>query len=177
MSVIFRCLLALVIAVALALPAQAGRRAKREIWPTPENPPDLVRVIKSQRVLEVWRGEEKLRTFKIALGGNPLGHKQQEGDGRTPEGRYTLNFRKSDSVAYKAIHISYPSQEDRKRAREAGVKPGGSIMIHGQWNGYGWLGWLLQDFDWTNGCIGLSNGDMDELWDMLAWNTPIEIVP
>ena len=151
--------------------------ASRPVWPTPADPPDLVRVIKSQRILEVWRDGERLRVYRISLGGNPIGHTQEEGDGRTPEGRSRLDFRMEDSVAHRAIHISYPDAGDRARAREAGRKPGGAIMIHGQWNGFGGLGWLMQNFDWTNGCIGLANEDMDELWDLLAWNTPIEILP
>jgi murein L,D-transpeptidase YafK len=161
----------------LALVVAGAPPAIGSSWPTPENPPEKVRVIKSQRILEVWRDGAVIRSFRVSLGANPLGHKQQEGDGRTPEGTYFLNWRKRDSVAYRSIHVSYPNEEDLQRAREAGVKAGGSIMIHGQWNGYGMVGWVLQNFDWTNGCIGLDNADMDELWDMLAWNTPIEIVP
>lgn len=174
---IIRILLAVLVFAILAAGAVAAAPRADKVWPTPDNPADFVRVIKSQRLLEVWRDGERIRVYKISLGGNPVGHKQQEGDGRTPEGNYRLSYRKIDSVAYKSIHVSYPSAEDRKRARAAGVKPGGSIMIHGQWNGYGWAGWLLQSFDWTNGCIGMSNPDMDDLWNLLAWNTPIEILP
>lgn len=145
-------------------------------WPTPDNPPDKVRVVKSLRTLEVWKDGAVIRSYRISLGPNPLGHKLAEGDGRTPEGTYILDWRKEDSVAYRAIHISYPNAQDREQARLNGRDPGGSIMIHGQWNGYGWAHFLLQNFDWTNGCIGLSNGDIDELWETLAWNTPIEIV-
>lgn len=146
-------------------------------WPTPENPVDILRVVKSKRLLEAWRDGIKVRTYRISLGSNPFGHKLFEGDGRTPEGSYTLDYRKADSVAYKAMHISYPSQTDRQRARQAGLKPGGAIMLHGQWNGFGWFDWLLQNYDWTNGCIGLSNKDIDELWEIVAWNTTIEILP
>lgn len=138
---------------------------------------DFLRVVKSKRILEAWRNDIKIRTYRVSLGGNPFGHKQKEGDGRTPEGTYTLDYRKTDSVAYKAMHVSYPNEEDRKRARELGVKPGGSIMIHGQWDGFGPFAWLLQNYDWTNGCIGLSNEDLDDLWDIVAWNTRIEILP
>jgi murein L,D-transpeptidase YafK len=167
-----RVLAVIVLSLLMICPAAAGGG-----WPTPENPFDFLRVHKSQRILEAWRDGIKVRTYRISLGGNPLGHKQQEGDGRTPEGEYILDFRKHDSVAYKAMHISYPNAEDRARARAAGVKPGGAIMIHGQWNGFGWLGFLMQGFDWTNGCIGLANDDMDELWHTVAWGTRIEILP
>lgn len=166
--------LAILLVTCLALPAMAR---PREVWPTPSDPPDQLRVVKSARVLELWRKGERIATYRISLGPDPVGPKQREGDGRTPEGRYTLDYRKADSVAYKAFHISYPDRQDRERARAAGVKPGGAIMIHGQWNGFGWFGWLMKSYDWTDGCIGLSNQDMDELWGRLAWNTPIEIVP
>jgi murein L,D-transpeptidase YafK len=149
----------------------------RETWPTPEHPVDFLRVVKSKRILEAWRDDRIVRAFRISLGGNPVGHKQQEGDERTPEGWYTLDYRKSDSVAYKAFHISYPDAEDRARARAAGVRPGGSIMVHGQWDGFGWLGFVIQNYDWTDGCIGLLNSDMDALWQIVGWNTPIQIVP
>jgi murein L,D-transpeptidase YafK len=149
----------------------------RETWPTPENPVDFLRVDKSERVLEAWRDDRIVRRFKISLGARPQGHKQQEGDERTPEGWYTLDYRKSDSVAYKAFHISYPDAEDRARAKAAGVRPGGSIMVHGQWDGFGWLGFVIQNYDWTDGCIGLLNEDIDALWNIVGWNTPIHIVP
>lgn len=155
----------------------AGTAAHASTWPTPENAPHLVRVLKTQRVLELVRDGAVVKRYRIALGRDPVGHKQREGDSRTPEGTYTLNWRKADSVAYKSIHISYPSPQDRARARAQGVKPGGSIMIHGQWNGWGWLDWLTMNFDWTNGCIALTNADMDDLWTRVAWNTPIEILP
>lgn len=149
----------------------------RDIWVTPPDPVTLVRVIKSQRILELWRGDERIRTYVISLGRNPVGPKSREGDSRTPEGKYFLDFRKSDSVAYKAFHISYPTPAQRAAARAAGESAGGSIMIHGQWDGYGWLGWLMQNYDWTNGCIGLANRDIDEMWDLIGWNTPVEILP
>lgn len=167
-------LAALVFAALFAMPDNA---IARKAWPTPEQPVDYIRVLKSKRILEAWRGGIRIRAYPIALGQDPVGPKQREGDGRTPEGSYQLTWRKDDSVAYKAFHINYPSRDDRERARQAGVKPGGSIMIHGQWNGFGWAGWLLQNFDWTNGCIGLSNKDMDDLWQIVGWGTPIEILP
>jgi murein L,D-transpeptidase YafK len=148
-----------------------------EIWPTPKVPVTLVKVYKSERIMEFWINEIKLRTYRISLGGDPLGHKQREGDGKTHEGRYILDFRKADSVAYKSIHVSYPSATDTAIAKARGVKPGGAIMIHGSWNGYGWAGPIMRYFDWTNGCIGVINSDMDDIWNLLAWKTPIEILP
>lgn len=138
---------------------------------------DRVRVLKGERKLQILAGDKVLHEFGIALGGRPLGHKQQEGDQRTPEGRYTLDYRKADSAYYKALHISYPEARDVERSKAAGVSPGGLIMIHGQRNGFGWLAPLTQRFDWTDGCIGLRNEDMDVVWQTVANGTPIELRP
>lgn len=138
---------------------------------------DLVRVLKSERKLELVSGGKVLKEFKIALGSNPGGHKQQEGDGRTPEGIYTLDYKKSDSAYYKAIHVSYPNEVDTSSAKARGVSPGGQIMIHGQKNGLGWLSFISQRMDWTQGCVALSNDDMDMVWKLVDVGTKIEIRP
>ncbi|MCF6364513.1 MAG: L,D-transpeptidase family protein, partial [Gammaproteobacteria bacterium] len=96
---------------------------------------------------------------------------------RTPEGKYILDYKKSDSSFYKAIHISYPNETDKRRARMNGVSPGGQIMIHGQKNGQGSLSWLAQKFNWTDGCIAVTNAEMDEIWELVKAGTPIEIFP
>lgn len=138
---------------------------------------DLVRVDKSERRLHLIGGGKVLHSYGIALGGDPVGQKHREGDERTPEGRYILDWRNPDSVAYKSIHISYPNAAQMEAAKAAGVDPGGMIMIHGQPNGYGWWGWLLQLVDWTDGCIGVTDSDMDEIWTRVPDGTPIEIEP
>ncbi len=138
---------------------------------------DLVRVAKSVRVLEPLSAGAVVRRYPIVLGGDSIGHKRREGDGRTPEGRYVLDWRNPKSGYYRSIHISYPDAADRAAAAGAGVDPGGMIMIHGQPNGYGWWSWLLQRFDWTNGCIAVTDEDMAEIWAMVRNGTPIEIVP
>ena len=97
---------------------------------------------------------------RIALGANPVGHKQQQGDERTPEGRYVLDWRNPNSCCMRSLHISYPNAADKAAARQLGVDPGGMIMIHGQPNGFGWWSWLMQLFDWTNGCIAVTDEDM-----------------
>ncbi|RAZ92813.1 hypothetical protein DPM33_02775 [Mesorhizobium hawassense] len=137
---------------------------------------DLVRVEKARRQLDLLGGGQILRSYDIALGGDPVGQKHREGDERTPEGRYVLDWRNPDSVAHKSIHISYPNADDLASARSRGVDPGGFIMIHGQPNGFGWLGGLLQMVDWTDGCIAVTDSDMDEIWTMVADGTPIEII-
>ena len=138
---------------------------------------DLVIVDKSKSRLHLVRDGETFATYRVSFGSNPVGHKQEEGDGRTPEGSYVLDYKKHDSDFYRAIHVSYPNAEDRARAAERGVDPGGAIMIHGQRNGLGWAGWITQLFDWTDGCIALSDKDMDEVWEAVDSGTPIEIRP
>ena len=137
----------------------------------------VVRVLKSERKLQLWAGPQLLHEFPVALGSSPLGHKQQEGDGKTPEGRYVLDYRKADSAFYKALHVSYPNAQDLAAARARGVNPGGLIMIHGQKNGLGWLAFLSQRFDWTQGCIALRNEQMDILWRLTPLGTPVDIRP
>ena len=136
---------------------------------------DSVLVDKSDEKLFLLSGDKVVAEFSVAFGGDPKGHKQKEGDEKTPEGHYILDYKKSDSSFYKAIHISYPNEEDKKAAAALGVDPGGLIMIHGQRNGLGWLAWITQAFNWTDGCIAVKNSDMDEIWDAVPKNTPIEI--
>ncbi len=138
---------------------------------------DFVLVIKSKHRLYLQKGNDILKDYHVVFGANPEGHKQKQGEERTPEGRYILDYKKADSAFHKAIHISYPNQKDKQRAKEAGVNPGGFIMIHGQKNGYGRLAFLVQRFNWTDGCIALSNSDMDEVWEAVDPGTPIEIKP
>jgi murein L,D-transpeptidase YafK len=142
-----------------------------------EQTADLVLVEKSKSRLYLMREGEAFASFRVAFGSNPKGHKQEQGDGRTPEGRYILDYKNAGSAFYKSIHISYPNAKDRQEARKRGVDPGGDIMIHGQKNGYGRLSILVQRFNWTNGCIALSDRDMDAVWDAVKPGTPIEIKP
>lgn len=138
---------------------------------------DLVRVEKSGRRMQLLSGEAVVKEYKIALGARPVGHKRWEGDERTPEGRYVLDWRNPKSMAYKSIHISYPNMQDMAAAKSVGVSPGGAIMIHGAANGYGWWGWVLQLIDWTDGCIAVTNQEMDEIWTLVQDGTPIVINP
>ena len=138
---------------------------------------DSVLVVKSESKLYLIKDSKEFKKYHVSFGANPRGHKLQEGDKRTPEGKYILDYKKTDSAFYKSIHISYPNELDRKKAQEKGVNPGGAIMIHGQKNGLGWLYFISRYFNWTNGCIALSNKDMDEVWDAVDVGTPIEIKP
>jgi murein L,D-transpeptidase YafK len=138
---------------------------------------DLVVVSKSESRLYLERAGKRFASFKVAFGGDPKGHKQQEGDERTPEGRYVLDSKNPNSAFHKSIHISYPNAADRAAAKSRGVSPGGDVMIHGQKNGWGWLAPIAQLFDWTDGCVALKNSEMEEVWNAVDVGTPIEIHP
>ena len=138
---------------------------------------DRVIVEKSESRLYLMHDGKAFASFKVAFGANPDGHKQQQGDQRTPEGQYLLDYKNANSMYYKSIHISCPNEKDRQRARSQGVDPGGDIMIHGQKNGYEGLSFLVQLFNWTDGCIALKNKDMDVVWDAVRPGTPIDIRP
>lgn len=138
---------------------------------------DLVVVKKSQSSMEVMRDGKVIKRYRIAMGDNPKGHKAKEGDQRTPQGRYVLDYKKSDSAFYRSIHISYPNDEDLLRAKALGIKPGGMIMIHGQNPKSSMSPEEAQQYNWTNGCIAITNKEMDELWLAIDEGTPIEIWP
>lgn len=138
---------------------------------------DRVLVRKSARTLELYRDNALLKRYSISLGLQPVGAKQREGDRRTPEGRYRIDFRKADSGYHRALHISYPSREDRARASREGFAPGGAVMIHGMRNGFGWIGRAHRWFDWTHGCVAMTNAELDELWRAVPDGTPIRLVP
>ena len=136
---------------------------------------DLVKVDKSENKMYLYNGDTIVKEYNVAFGENPKGHKQQEGDEKTPEGIYTLDYIKEDSSFYRAMHISYPNAKDKEHAKKLGVSPGGFIMVHGQKNGFGWLAYLTQRFNWTNGCIALTNSEMDEFLSLVKVGTKIQI--
>ncbi len=138
---------------------------------------DAVVVNKSQRTLQLLRKGQVLRSYKVALGLRPEGHKQYEGDFRTPEGRYQLTRRNPNSEFFLSIQVSYPNDQDAARARRQGLRPGGAIMIHGQPNTPRKPRDYYSNVDWTEGCIAVSNSDMVEIWLMTPPDTPIEIQP
>jgi len=138
---------------------------------------DEVVVYKTDRRLELRRDDQVLKAFDIALGLEPAGHKLQEGDSRTPEGRYRLIERNTESDFFLSILISYPNASDRSRASAAGVPPGGQIMIHGQPNRPKHNEDFYRLTDWTDGCIAVSNSDMVDIWLMTGVDTPITILP
>jgi len=138
---------------------------------------DLVYIEKKARRLTLFRGGKPIRTYRVALGFEPVGKKTTDGDGKTPEGRYVIDRRKQNSRFHRALHISYPNADDRRQAAERGVSPGGDIMIHGLMNGMRWIGTAHRARDWTLGCIALTNEEIEEIWRMSPDGTPVEIVP
>ncbi|MEQ8244280.1 MAG: L,D-transpeptidase family protein [Fulvivirga sp.] len=144
-------------------------------WPEDSLPEDIIAaklvVHKSQRILELWSKNEIIKTYKISLGQNPVGHKEQEGDSKTPEGVYYINDKNPNSQFYLNLGISYPNANDKKNA----ANPGGDIKVHGLRNGIGFIGKLHRLLDWTDGCIAVTNAEIEELYRTVEIGTPIEI--
>jgi murein L,D-transpeptidase YafK len=145
--------------------------------PTPQQKATRVLVLKKEHKMELFSGETIIKTYTVALGRGGLAPKQRQGDLLTPEGLYQIDRRNKNSRFYRALHVSYPNGVDRERARKLGVDPGGDIMIHGITNGLGWLGSVHRMIDWTNGCIAVTDTEIDEIWLLVPDGTPVEIRP
>jgi len=131
---------------------------------------------KERRLMLIARGEV-IRTYRIALGGDPVGPKERQGDNKTPEGTYVIDSRNKDSRYHLSLHISYPNERDKKRARELGVSPGGNIMIHGLKNGFSRVGDAHAEVDWTKGCIAVTDEEIEEIARVVPNGTVVEIRP
>lgn len=138
---------------------------------------DRVILKKSERMLILMKGKTVLKSYKVALGKNPVGPKKQEGDNKTPEGSYIIDRHDSKSSFHLSLHISYPSEADREQAIRSGVRPGGDIMIHGIKNGMGWIGPLHRLVDWTQGCIAVTNREIEEIYALVLDGTSIDLQP
>ena len=138
---------------------------------------DRVLVFKKGRTLELLNGGKVIKTYKVALGGDPVGPKTRQGDHKTPEGHYILDSRNAHSQFHKSIHISYPNAHDRAAARRLRVSAGGDVFVHGLPNGYGRVGAAHRLKDWTDGCIAVTDEEIEEIWKVVADGTPIEIRP
>ena len=138
---------------------------------------DRVEVVKSERVLRLLDGETVLKEYRVALGFEPVGDKKCQGDGKTPEGAYVLNYRNPGSRFHKSIHISYPNDADRAQAEALGCPPGGDVMIHGLGPEFAHLGRRHVESDWTLGCIAVTDSEIEEIWRALPDGTPITIRP
>jgi murein L,D-transpeptidase YafK len=162
----------LVVVLLLAFYGQGAARS------TPRAPrADAILIVKHERKLYVLHDNYPLRSYRIALGLSPTGAKERRWDFRTPEGSYIIDFRLEHSHYFKALHISYPGPADLKRASALHLPAGGDIFIHGEPNRPTKPASYYKTRDWTNGCIALSDEDLQELWDLTAGQTPVEIVP
>ncbi|MGI8997269.1 MAG: L,D-transpeptidase family protein [Pyrinomonadaceae bacterium] len=137
----------------------------------------VLRAVDAREGLPTRRLKISPELFKGYLGGQPIGHKFQEGDSKTPEGKYVVDRRNPHSRFHLALHLSYPNEADVARAKRAGVSPGGDIMIHGIRNGFGWIGRLHRVTDWTEGCIAVTDSEIEEIWRAVPDKTEITIEP
>lgn len=140
-------------------------------------PADRILIEKKDRRLTLFSKGNVIKTYKIALGENPDGPKVMKGDNKTPEGTYVIDSRNEDSRYHLSLHISYPNEEDKKRAKKLGVSPGGDIMIHGVMNGYSWIGDAHTASDWTKGCIAVTDEEIEEIDKLTPNGTVVEIRP
>ena len=152
--------------------------AHLNLHPLPSNTTaDRVLVEKAARRLTLLRTGTPLKTYRVALGRAPVGPKEQEGDQRTPEGIYLIDFHKEESDFHRALHVSYPAQRDIDQAGARGVPAGCDIIIHGIRNGLGWIGAFHRRTDWTAGCIAVTDVEIEEIWRAVPDGTAIEIRP
>lgn len=142
-----------------------------------EQKADRIVVHKESRTMELLHAGQVLKTYKIALGGEPVGPKTRQGDHRTPEGVYAIDSRNAQSKFHRSLHISYPNAADREHARKLGISPGGDVFIHGLPNGYGFVGAAHRARDWTDGCIAVTDQEIEEIWKLVDNGTPVDIRP
>lgn len=172
---------AFLIAIALTVACMLVIAAIYKNLPTPQHSlpegvvADRVLVDKSDHTLTIFKNDLLLKTYNISLGRGGLEPKQQEGDKKTPDGIYVIDWRNEKSSFYRSLHISYPDKKDIERAQRQNVSAGSHIMIHGLRNGFGFFGRFHLLTDWTQGCVAVTNAEMDELWKAIPDGTPIEI--
>ena len=159
----------LLCAVALAAPADTSG--------TMNVPVDRIVVEKSKRRMTLLRQHQEVGIYRVALGRDPVGPKVMQGDNRTPEGLYFVDYKLRNSSYYRALHLTYPNLDDLTRADSLGVSPGNHIMIHGMSKRQLWMGDVQYLFDWTNGCIAVTNSEIEEIWNLVPPWTPVEIKP
>jgi murein L,D-transpeptidase YafK len=171
MPPVARLLVLLLLAV---LSLQSGHDANA---PTSPPKPDHILILKSARTLSLMNGAQSIKSYKVALGSEPVGAKDRQGDHKTPEGLYSVDRKLDHSQFHRALHLSYPSPADREHAKKLGVSPGGDIEIHGLPDKYAWLGSQHRHVDWTDGCIALTNAEIDEIFPLIPVGTLVEIRP
>jgi len=161
--------------LAILSPLSTAPQAQQQPIPIPKA--DRVLVLKQEHILRLLRDGRMVKEYKVALGGSPVGAKAQRGDHKTPEGIYVLDFRNSKSEFYRSLHISYPTPAQRAAARKRGVSPGGDVFVHGLPSGYRAVGAAHRLHDWTDGCIAVTDDEMDEIWRAVPDGIRIEIRP
>jgi tetratricopeptide (TPR) repeat protein len=152
-------------------------KLQKELFAFQKGPADKIMIEKKERRLTLFSKGRVLKTYKIALGGDPQGQKERQGDNKTPEGTYVIDSRNRDSRYHLSLHISYPNEKDKKRAKQLGVPPGGDIMIHGLKNGFSWVGDRHTETDWTKGCIAVTDEEIVEIAKLAPNSTIVEIRP
>jgi tetratricopeptide (TPR) repeat protein len=152
-------------------------KLQKELFAFPKGPAEKILIEKNERRLTLFSKGKVLKTYKIALGGNPDGPKERKGDNKTPEGTYVVDSRNRGSRYHLSLHISYPNKKDKKRAKQLGVSPGGDIMIHGLKNGFSWVGDRHREVDWTKGCIAVTDEEIVEIAKLAPNGTIVEIRP
>lgn len=159
-------LFAVLLVAALASSSEATPREQKA---------DRIVIVKSERTMTLLSGGRVLKTYKVALGGDPVGPKVKVGDKKTPEGEYVIDSKNPKSRFHLALHVSYPNAADRARARKLGVSPGGDVEIHGLESKYAWVGSLHRQVNWTAGCIAVTNPEIEEIYKLVPVGTPVEI--
>jgi murein L,D-transpeptidase YafK len=135
---------------------------------------DFILVEKAKRMMTLYAKGKPVKSYVVALGGAPVGHKTTQGDNRTPEGRYRIDFKNNRSQFHLSLRVSYPNAADRAQATRRGVSPGGDIFIHGQPGG---TRTSKIASDWTLGCIAVSNAEIEEIWKLVKVGTVVELKP
>lgn len=162
----------------LLLHSAGGALAMQGHVPLPEGlRVDTILIEKAAHLLSLYGDGQKIKSYRIALGRKPQGPKVSEGDMRTPEGRYRIDFRNGESRFHRALHISYPNAHDRRQARALGVSPGSDIMIHGLGEQFAWLGRYHHLVDWTEGCIAVTDEEIEEIWRLVPDGAGVVILP
>lgn len=149
-------------------------------WPQGKTPDtaklaNLIVIVKSTRTMTVYSGHTVLKTYRVALSRDPIGPKVRAGDHKVPEGDYVVDGKNAHSRFHLALHLSYPNATDRERARRLGVNPGGNIEIHGLPDNFAWIGRSQRLIDWTDGCIAVTNSEIEEIWRLVPVGTPVKI--
>lgn len=169
-------LTALAVLLPIGLLCAVGCAADKSTPPL-EKQADRIVIVKSARTMTLMRDGKPLKTYEVALSRQPMGPKEQVGDHKVPEGEYVVDSKNPRSRFDRALHISYPNAADREHARKLGVDPGGNVEIHGVWRAFSWVGSVHRWIDWTDGCIAVTNSEIEEIWPLVPVETPVEIRP